>query len=59
MRYLILSDMHANWDAFEVVLRRSRRKHFDMILVLGAVCRGNVGEIGESCRRLLAAAGEA
>ena len=35
MRYLILSDMHANWDAFEVVLRRSRRKHFDMILVLG------------------------
>ncbi|HLX08311.1 MAG TPA: metallophosphoesterase family protein [Thermoanaerobaculia bacterium] len=35
MRYLILSDMHANWDAFEVVLRRARRKRFDAILVLG------------------------
>ncbi|HWM94827.1 MAG TPA: metallophosphoesterase family protein [Thermoanaerobaculia bacterium] len=35
MRYLILSDMHANWDAFEVVLRRARRKRFDAVLVLG------------------------
>jgi predicted phosphodiesterase len=35
VRYLILSDMHANWDAFEVVLRRARRKRFDAILVLG------------------------
>ncbi len=35
MRYLILSDMHANWDAFEVVLRRVRRKRFDTVLVLG------------------------
>ena len=35
MRYLILSDMHANWDAFEVVLRRCRRKRFDAVLVLG------------------------
>jgi predicted phosphodiesterase len=35
MRYLILSDMHSNWDAFEVVLRRSRRKRFDAVLVLG------------------------
>ncbi len=35
MRYLILSDMHANWDAFEVVLRRARRKRFDSVLVLG------------------------
>jgi predicted phosphodiesterase len=35
LRYLILSDMHANWDAFEVVLRRSRRKRFDAVLVLG------------------------
>jgi len=26
VRYLILSDMHANWDAFETVLRRARRK---------------------------------
>lgn len=28
----------------------------DAVVVLGAVCRGNAGEIGESCRRLLAAA---
>jgi predicted phosphodiesterase len=35
MKYLILSDMHANWDAFETVLRRARRKRFDAVLVLG------------------------
>lgn len=35
MRYLILSDMHGNWDAFEAVLRRVRRKRFDANLVLG------------------------
>lgn len=35
MRYLILSDMHANWHAFEAVLRRARRKRFDAVLVLG------------------------
>ena len=35
MRYLILSDMHANWDAFEAVLRQARRKRFDAVLVLG------------------------
>lgn len=35
MRYLILSDMHANWDAFAAVLRRARRKRFDAVLVLG------------------------
>jgi predicted phosphodiesterase len=35
MRYLILSDMHGNSDAFGAVLRRVRRKHFDVALVLG------------------------
>jgi predicted phosphodiesterase len=35
VRYLILSDMHANWDAFELVLRRARRKRYDSVLVLG------------------------
>jgi predicted phosphodiesterase len=35
MRYLILSDMHGNADAFAAVLRRVRRKRFDAILVLG------------------------
>jgi len=31
----------------------------DAVVVLGAVCRGRAGEVGESCRRLLAAAGGA
>ena len=35
MKYLILSDMHANWEAFETVLRRARRKRVDAVLVLG------------------------
>lgn len=35
MRYLILSDMHGNWDALDVILRRVRRKRFDATLVLG------------------------
>lgn len=35
MRYLILSDMHGNWEALDVVLRRMRRKRFDATLVLG------------------------
>jgi len=35
VRYLILSDMHGNWEAFAVVLRHARRKRFDAVLVLG------------------------
>lgn len=35
MRYLILSDMHGNWEAFRAVLRWARRKRFDSRLVLG------------------------
>ena len=35
MRFLILSDMHGNADAFGAVLRRVRRKRFDVVLVLG------------------------
>lgn len=35
MKYLILSDMHANWDALQAVLRRIRRKRFDAVFVLG------------------------
>lgn len=35
MRYLILSDMHSNWEAFQAVLRRARRKTFGAYLVLG------------------------
>ncbi|MEM6454667.1 MAG: metallophosphoesterase family protein [Acidobacteriota bacterium] len=35
MRYLILSDMHGNWDAFAAVLREVRGQDFDVTLVLG------------------------
>ncbi len=35
MRYLILSDMHGNWEAMRTVLRKVRRKRFDSTLVLG------------------------
>ncbi len=35
MRYLIISDIHGNWDALRSVLARVRRKRFDAILVLG------------------------
>lgn len=35
MRYLVLSDMHGNWDAFEAVLREAKPERFDATLVLG------------------------
>ena len=54
MRYLILSDMHANWDAFEVVLRRARRKRFDAVLVLGDLVGygGAPNQVVEAVREL-------
>lgn len=54
MRYLILSDMHANWDAFEAVLRRARRKRFDAVLVLGDLVGygGAPNQVVEAIRRL-------
>lgn len=35
MRFLILSDIHANWDALQAVLRHVRRKRFDRVAFLG------------------------
>ena len=35
MRYLILSDIHGNWDALAAVQRQLRQMDFDAILVLG------------------------
>ncbi len=35
MRYLILSDIHANLEALNAVLHHVRRKHFDHVLFLG------------------------
>ncbi|HMB55535.1 MAG TPA: metallophosphoesterase, partial [Thermoanaerobaculia bacterium] len=37
MRYLVLSDIHANYDALDTVLRKVRRKRFDAVLMLGDV----------------------
>ena len=35
MRFLILSDIHANWDALQAVLRHVRRKRYDRVAFLG------------------------
>lgn len=37
MRYLILSDMHGNYEALRAVLAHCRRKRFDRVLMLGDV----------------------
>ena len=54
MRYLVLSDMHGNWDAFAAVLRRVRRKRFDAILVLGDLVGYGAGpnQVVEAVRNL-------
>jgi predicted phosphodiesterase len=54
VRYLILSDMHANWDAFETVLRRARRKRYDAVLVLGDLVGygGAPNQVVDAVRRL-------
>lgn len=35
MRFLILSDIHSNWDALQAVLRHVRRKRYDRVAFLG------------------------
>lgn len=35
MRFLILSDIHANWDALQAVMRHVRRKRYDRVVFLG------------------------
>jgi predicted phosphodiesterase len=54
VRYLILSDMHANWDAFETVLRRARRKRYEAVLVLGDLVGygGAPNQVVDAVRRL-------
>lgn len=54
MRYLILSDMHGNWDAFAAVLRKVKRKRFDAILVLGDLVGYGAGpnQVVEAVREL-------
>jgi predicted phosphodiesterase len=35
VRFLILSDVHANWEALQAVLRHVRRKRYDRVVFLG------------------------
>jgi predicted phosphodiesterase len=54
MQYLILSDMHGNSEALAAVLRRVRRKRFDVTLVLGDLVGYGAGpnQVVESIRDL-------
>lgn len=54
MKYLIVSDMHGNADAFAAVLRRVRRKRFDATLVLGDLVGYGAGpnQVVEAVREL-------
>ena len=54
MKYLIVSDMHGNCDAFDAVLRRVKRKRFDAVLVLGDLVGYGAGpnQIVEAVRNL-------
>lgn len=55
MKYLIVSDMHGNSDAFAAVLRRMRRKRIDVTLVLGDLVGygGGPNQVVETVRELL------
>lgn len=57
MRYLIVSDMHGNCDAFDAVLRKLRRKRFDAVLVLGDLVGYGAGpnQVVEAVRGLAGA----
>jgi predicted phosphodiesterase len=37
MRYLILSDIHANFEAFAAVMNSTRRKRWDKAVCLGDI----------------------
>lgn len=54
MKYLIVSDMHGNADAFSAVLRRVRRKRFDVALVLGDLVGygGGPNQVVEAVKQL-------
>ena len=54
MRYLIIADMHGNWDALVAVLEDARRHGFDQVLVLGDLVGygATPNEIVEELRRL-------
>ena len=54
MRYLIVSDMHSNWDAFSAVLEDVRLETFDAALVLGDLVGygASPNQVVEAVRRL-------
>lgn len=51
MRYLVLSDIHANLTAFEAVLESAARQHYDAVIFLGDVV--GYGNRAEECVQLL------
>ncbi len=51
MRYLVLSDIHANLGAFEAVLEAATSEHYDAVIFLGDVV--GYGNRPEECVQLL------
>jgi predicted phosphodiesterase len=51
MRYLILSDIHANYEAFSAVMNSTRRKRWDKAICLGDVV-GYAAEVNQTVDRL-------
>lgn len=53
MRYLILSDIHANYEAFCAVMNSTRRKRWDKAVCLGDIV-GYAAEVNQTVDRLRA-----
>lgn len=53
MRYLILSDIHANYEAFKAVMNSTRRKRWDKAVCLGDIV-GYAAEVNQTVERLRA-----
>lgn len=51
MRYLVLSDIHANLPAFEAVMESAASQHYDAVIFLGDVV--GYGNRAEECVQLL------
>ncbi|MEO8501159.1 MAG: metallophosphoesterase family protein [Vicinamibacteria bacterium] len=51
MRYLILSDIHANYEAFAAVMNSTRRKRWDKAICLGDIV-GYAAEVNQTVDRL-------
>lgn len=53
MRYLILSDIHANYEAFSAVMNSTRRKRWEKAICLGDIV-GYAAEVNQTVERLRA-----